>query len=254
MRGKQIMGQLSPMTEDLAIHQKLSDEPNDADGLSAAEMKAKFDAAGLKLQAYLNEKHLPEVEQALEETLEAAKRYADGKVVEIGSGDMAGAVYDPEGKKTDLFRYARETAKETLGDAAKFGYVCVGKSDSRQFKSGVSNAEVSEKLDLRELWEEEGQGFRMPEGARGFLVTAQVFWARQTFARCRVALEKDGEEVMDAEGPAVSDGEYVNETLGLFTPVKGGELVRVKMEVISSSSGKETGDIYMKYMKGEVLL
>lgn len=36
------------LTDDLAIIQKLSDEPNDADGLSASALKAKFDeAAGI---------------------------------------------------------------------------------------------------------------------------------------------------------------------------------------------------------------
>lgn len=44
---------------DMEIIQALADEPNDEDGLSAAELKAKFDRAGELLKAYLNETLLP---------------------------------------------------------------------------------------------------------------------------------------------------------------------------------------------------
>lgn len=46
---------------DLSIIQKLDDEPNDVGGLSAAELKAKFDQAGLTIQKYINETLVPEV-------------------------------------------------------------------------------------------------------------------------------------------------------------------------------------------------
>ena len=41
------------MTDDLEIIQALSDLPNSEDGLSAQDLKAKFDAAGLSIQKYL---------------------------------------------------------------------------------------------------------------------------------------------------------------------------------------------------------
>lgn len=47
------------MTDDLEIIQALSDLPNSEDGLSAQELKAKFDAAGLAIQKYINEKLIP---------------------------------------------------------------------------------------------------------------------------------------------------------------------------------------------------
>lgn len=47
------------MTDDLEIIQALSDLPNSEDGLSAQDLKAKFDAAGLAIQKYINEKLIP---------------------------------------------------------------------------------------------------------------------------------------------------------------------------------------------------
>ena len=47
------------MTDDLSIIQALSDLPNSEDGLSAQELKEKFDAAGLSIQKYINEKLIP---------------------------------------------------------------------------------------------------------------------------------------------------------------------------------------------------
>lgn len=49
------------LTDDLAIISKLSDEPNDVDGLTGAELKAKFDEAGLTIQTYINETLIPEI-------------------------------------------------------------------------------------------------------------------------------------------------------------------------------------------------
>lgn len=44
---------------DLSIIQKLDDYPNDVGGLSAAELKAKFDEGGLALQTYINTVLIP---------------------------------------------------------------------------------------------------------------------------------------------------------------------------------------------------
>lgn len=46
---------------DLSIIQKLDDEPNDVGGLSAQQLKAKFDESGLTIQRYINEKLIPAV-------------------------------------------------------------------------------------------------------------------------------------------------------------------------------------------------
>lgn len=46
----------------------------------------------------------------------ATKKYVDEKVVAIGSADMTMAIYDPQGKETDIFRYTDDKVKG-LSDA-----------------------------------------------------------------------------------------------------------------------------------------
>ena len=44
---------------------QLSDQPNDNDGLSAAQLKACFDAFGAAFKTYFNDTHIPEAEAAI---------------------------------------------------------------------------------------------------------------------------------------------------------------------------------------------
>lgn len=52
---------LTKLTKDMAIIQKLDDEPNDVGGLTAEELKAKFDEAGETIKEFLNETLLSEL-------------------------------------------------------------------------------------------------------------------------------------------------------------------------------------------------
>lgn len=47
--------------DNLNIIAALDDEPNDVGGLTAAELKARFDAAGLAVQSYINERLIPDL-------------------------------------------------------------------------------------------------------------------------------------------------------------------------------------------------
>ena len=53
---------LEKLTKDLNIVQKLDDEPNDVGGLSAAELKKKFDEGPLTIQEYINATLIPALE------------------------------------------------------------------------------------------------------------------------------------------------------------------------------------------------
>ena len=82
--------------DDLAIISKLSDNPNTGDGLSAEELKARFDAAPLAIQNYINTILIPNLDKivdvdallknALDATLtlegKAAEANATGKAIE----------------------------------------------------------------------------------------------------------------------------------------------------------------------------
>jgi len=82
------------MKDDLNIIQKLDDEPNDVGGLSAEELKAKFDEAGNAIKKYLNETLIPQLDaegmsgdaQSVWEPYDSTKTYVPGnKVYYAGS-------------------------------------------------------------------------------------------------------------------------------------------------------------------------
>ena len=52
---------LTSLTDNLNIVSALDDEPNDVGGLSATELKAKFDVAANLIKTYLNGTLLPEL-------------------------------------------------------------------------------------------------------------------------------------------------------------------------------------------------
>lgn len=56
---------LTQFSKDMHIIAALGDEPNDVGGLSAAELKAKFDEGGVSVKEYLNETLLPEINKQL---------------------------------------------------------------------------------------------------------------------------------------------------------------------------------------------
>lgn len=62
--------EFTKLTKDMGVIAKLDDEPNDVGGLSAAELKAKFDEAGDAIKAYLNEILLPELTAAADKLTE----------------------------------------------------------------------------------------------------------------------------------------------------------------------------------------
>ena len=53
------------LTKDMAIIGKLPDEPNDIGGLTAQQLKEKFDEAGVSIKAYLNDSLILEIERDL---------------------------------------------------------------------------------------------------------------------------------------------------------------------------------------------
>lgn len=53
---------LSKFEKDMAIISALDDEPNDVGGLTAAELKAKFDEGGKAIKQFLNETLTPQID------------------------------------------------------------------------------------------------------------------------------------------------------------------------------------------------
>lgn len=75
--------------DDLKIIQKLDDEPNDVGGLSAAELKAKFDEGNVTAQQYINEVLIPAVvaDDLTEQTRQAAEAERVANEIERVAGE-----------------------------------------------------------------------------------------------------------------------------------------------------------------------
>lgn len=78
---------LLPLAADLGIIAALDDEPNDVGGLTAAELKAKFDEAGLTIQKYINESLIPQVLGANATEADRAKAEAERQKAEEQRAD-----------------------------------------------------------------------------------------------------------------------------------------------------------------------
>lgn len=64
---------LDRFEKDMAVIQALPDEPNDVGGLSAQELKAKFDEGGQALKEYINDRLIPALEEVgVEQILQSA--------------------------------------------------------------------------------------------------------------------------------------------------------------------------------------
>ena len=68
---------LSKFTKDMAIISALDDEPNDVGGLSAAELKAKFDEGGQAIKTFINETLTTEVDSQGTATNQALSKKVD---------------------------------------------------------------------------------------------------------------------------------------------------------------------------------
>lgn len=101
---------ISKMTDDLNIIQALSDLPNAEDGLSADDLKKKFDESGLTIQGYLNNTLVPQIDAehipfdkttAIEaETVQSAIENVQAQVRDAASGSIVNGSVTKE-KLTD---------------------------------------------------------------------------------------------------------------------------------------------------------
>lgn len=115
----------TPLEKDMNIISALDDEPNDMGGLTAAELKAKFDEGGKAIKEYLNSTMIPEAKAALQD--KAGKEELHDLVLGmIPDGTITADKLSEELKKqidailpaSDVF-----TKKQTLSDetAAMYG-------------------------------------------------------------------------------------------------------------------------------------
>lgn len=160
------------LDSDLDIIQKLDDEPNDVGGLTAAQLKAKFDESGNTIKTYLNDTLLPalsdtvaeeEVRAAAEEqrqtnesarvSTEADRASAEGLRVtaESARATQEGARADAEAARSaaEAARGSAEStrsAQESSRVSAEAGRVSAesARAAAEQARAGAETARVSE--------------------------------------------------------------------------------------------------------------
>lgn len=82
----------TPFEEDMKIIQKLGDQPNEMDGMSADELKAKFDEGMELFQKFFNETHIPELADASRLPIIPVTRGGTGATTAEGARENLGAM------------------------------------------------------------------------------------------------------------------------------------------------------------------
>lgn len=97
---------IEKLNRDLAVIQKLSDLPNSDDGLSAEQLKARFDESGLEIQKWINEVLLPGLQaenigfagnsELDAQTVQAAVEQVYSQIRNVSAGSIANGTVSKE--------------------------------------------------------------------------------------------------------------------------------------------------------------
>ena len=138
---------------DVDVIQKLDDEPNDVGGLSAAELKAKFDEAGNRIKTYLNETLVPSISETVAEAEERAKAEAARVLAEEQraaaeqervSSEAEREQAEAERRAGEAERAAAEAERKTAEDARVLAEQKREDTDSGIVAQATSAAEAAE--------------------------------------------------------------------------------------------------------------
>ena len=117
------------LTEDLNIIARLGDKPGTDDGLSNDGFKAKFDEAALKIQQYLNEVLVPEINIAID--IDELVNHIMELALSVDGGFMKGSI-DMNGNSITFL-----ADPVNPGDAANRGYVDTKHKDATYILTSV---------------------------------------------------------------------------------------------------------------------
>lgn len=230
---------LTTLDEDLRIHQKLEDEPNDVGGLSAQALKEKFDQAGVTIQKYLNETHLPEEEKAVKDALFAAKAYTDAKAITLEQGNMKTAVYDAKKRRRDIFDYTDEKIAELQANKTSGTWVCSGACYCYSTGTPVTLNQFTELADPNGLWSETEKAIVVPEGGKAALLLAHVRSSKTYGCNTYLRILINGEQRASRILGFYKDNTVCVETMIVPLTVEDGDKIAVQAEgyIPSGSSG-----------------
>ena len=132
---------LPKFEKDIAYISKLDDEPNDVGGLSADELKARFDQAGQDIQAYINEELIPRADSAIE-----AAALGIG-----GGGAISGEMLAPKSISGEKLADGAVTAEKVAAGAVTTGAIAGKAVTEEKIADGaVGKAKLADKAVTRE--------------------------------------------------------------------------------------------------------
>lgn len=238
--------QVDPFTKDMNIIQKLDDEPNDVGGLSAQQLKAKFDEGGNALKDYINNSLIPQV---LSDGANEAQR-------QINEADREANETQRQANETarqsaETARAAAEEARDLWEDydAAK-SYV----PGNKVYYQGSSYVNIAGCQGLEptntEHWQiiakkgADGEGSLSPEEAdlrylklSGGTMTGHIKFTQEP-------LEETGSMGMGAAGGMDYSGHYLIVSGVKLLPFQGLEMLGRRIEHVGDPT--ETGDAVNK--------
>lgn len=162
--------------DDLNVIQGLDDEPNDVGGLTAAELKAKFDQAGLTIQRYINETLIPEVVAA--DATETARSKAE----------EARETAEEERIRAEAERVKQETSREEAEKARVEAETARVKAEEERTDAEKARSEAEEARKTAERDRDTAEaGRRDAEAERVSETKGVVALARQEADRAEAA-------------------------------------------------------------------
>ena len=145
--------QIDPLTKDLNIIQALDDEPNDVGGLSAQQLKAKFDESGNLIKTYINESLIPQV---LSEGATEAQRQAN----------------ETQRQENEQTRQENETARVQAEAARQQAAAQLSQDLSNSVNQLEEDFEAAEAA--RNVWEDY-------DPAKAYVPGNKVYWAGSSY-------------------------------------------------------------------------
>lgn len=146
---------------DLRIIAKLDDEPNDVGGLTAAQLKAKFDEAGVLIQEYINTKLIPAILE--DDATEAARTAAESERMANEVQRVAAEKNRAQAEKTrdaaELERKRAELEREAGAAALISRAENAASTAAKSWAEGGTGTRTNEETTNAKYWAGRSQGY-----------------------------------------------------------------------------------------------
>ena len=139
------------MEDDVDVVQKLDDEPNDVGGLSAAELKSKFDEAGNIIKRYINNTLVPQLSDTVAEAEERRKDEAQRQENEKARQEAEEARQNSFAEELAEAKRLNEDSEKSAGESADSA------TESESWAVGGTGKRPGEDTNNAKYWSEQAR-------------------------------------------------------------------------------------------------